>query len=83
MAGTRSVTFDTETEDIVIDFMEEFHHGKFSQGLRALVKSFTSMQRANQAYMLQNAELTEENEKLKFENKRLEAEVLRLQGELG
>lgn len=67
MPGTRSVTFDTESENIVIDFMEEFHHGKFSQGLRALIKSYDQMLRANVAYRTQNAQLLKEIAQLKEE----------------
>ena len=80
MPGTRSVTFDKETEDIIESFMDEFHHGKFSQGLRALVKSFDSMMKANGAYREQNAELIKEVSKLKEEIMSLQGEIITLKG---
>ena len=57
MPGARSVYFDIESEEIVNDFMDENHHGKFSQALRALIKNFHSMQKANSKYRKQNWEL--------------------------
>ena len=57
MPGARSVYFDNESEEIVRDFMDENHHGKFSQALRALIKNFRSMQKANGEYRKQNWEL--------------------------
>ena len=80
MPGTRSVTFDNETEDIIESFMDTFHHGKFSQGLRALVKSFDSMMKANGAYREQNAELQAKVSNQAEEIMTLKGEIITLKG---
>lgn len=57
MPGARSVYFDGDSEAIILEFQEEFHHRTFSAAIQALVKDHGQLRRNVIAYRAELEEL--------------------------